>query len=329
MKKLQPVKDKPEYYDELELAIIKHLKKLIYEPLMASFDQPKSKLENSINDLLNAILSGRIVFKQGTFSGKFNSRITIELKKIGAKWDRKTATFKLNKKDLPDDVSMTISLSHTRFKQKMQAIDKSLAKLLPEEIADSLKLEHIFDASLYKISKDIDATLKSITVQPSLTDESRKLIAKEYTNNMKLDIKKFADKEIKSLRTEIQKRVFEGDRSESMVKMIQQSYGVSQRKAKFLARQESKLLLASYKKGRYLGAGVTKYIWTCVKMPHQAKNAEYKKGQVRHDHAILDGTKQEWLNPPVVNDKGDRKNAGEDYGCRCYAIPLVVEIENE
>lgn len=320
MKTLPPVKEKTEYYDMLEAAIAEHLKKMIYEPLMKELGIPKNKLENSKEDLLKAILSGRITFRQGTFSGKLNSRITLELKKIGAKWDKKSGTFKLPAKELPDDVKMTVSLSESRFKAKMKRIDEKLAKLLPEEIADSLKLEKIFDASIYKIGKDVDATLKSITVGPSLTDESRAIIARDYTNNMRLYIKDFTQKEIKSLREKMQKNAFEGKRYESMISTIQKSYDVSYNKAKFLARQETKLLLSKYKETRYVDAGVQKYKWTTV--------VGSPKHPVREMHKALDGKIFSWNNPPVVNEKGERKHPGEDFGCRCYAIP-IVEFKDE
>lgn len=39
--------------------------------------------------------------------------------------------------------------------------------------------------------------------------------------------------------------------------------------------------------------------------------------KVRHDHAVRDGRVYEWDNPPEVG------HPGEDYGCRCWADPLV------
>ena len=45
---------------------------------------------------------------------------------------------------------------------------------------------------------------------------------------------------------------------------IQKSYGVTANKAKFLARQETKLLTTTLKEVRYVDAGVTKYKWKSV-----------------------------------------------------------------
>ena len=78
---------------------------------------------------------------------------------------------------------------------------------------------------------------------------------------------------------------------------------------------ENYLYVTKLKETIYTDAGVPKYKWgTVVGSPGH---------EVRHSHAILKGKIFRWDNPPVVNEKGDRKNPGEDFGCRCFAIPIV------
>ena len=102
---------------------------------------------------------------------------------------------------------------------------------------------------------------------------------------------------------------------EKLAKKIKASYGVSQSKATFLARQESNLLLAKFRESRYNEIGCDEYIWqTVVGSP---------SSPVREGHARLNGTRQRFSNPPVVNKKGDRKNPSEDYGCRCRPKPVI------
>lgn len=47
--------------------------------------------------------------------------------------------------------------------------------------------------------------------------------------------------------------------------------------------------------------------------------------RVREMHADLEGTIHSWADPPVTNPQGDTNNPGEDYECRCIAIPILPE----
>ena len=314
IKELKDVKVSRELLDKLEEAIVKFLKKEFYLPLISEL-MPKDTLQNSVDDLIRAINNNRIVFNHGSFRGKFNAQVSRELKKLGAKFDRRTSTFKINLSDLPIDIRSAISISESRLIQKINIIDQRLSQIVPAEIADRLKIEHIFDATLYKMDKDISATLKGISVQPSLTDEGRALIAKDYTDTVKLSIKDWTQAETVKLRKKVQDSTFEGNRYEFMAKTIEQSYGVSQSKAKFIARQEANLLMAKFKEARYKDADVTEYKWRTV-----VGSANHP---VRKMHKALDGQIFSFDDPPIVNEKGSRKNPGEDYGCRCTAVPIV------
>lgn len=60
-------------------------------------------------------------------------------------------------------------------------------------------------------------------------------------------------------------------------------------------------------------AGVTEYIWRTR-----------RDWRVRPDHQDLDDTIQDWAHPPVVDMRtGRRAHPGEDFLCRCVAIPVL------
>lgn len=62
--------------------------------------------------------------------------------------------------------------------------------------------------------------------------------------------------------------------------------------------------------------GVTQYTWQTA-----------EDDRVRPMHADLDQTVQSWDDPPVTNSSGDTNNPGEDYNCRCVAIPIFGDVE--
>lgn len=320
---LQAIRETPEYYDKINTEIIELLREHLYLPLIAIIGLKKKVIQNSTDDLLEAIRSGQIFYTRGNFEGKFDASISRSLKQLGAKWDRSHSSWRIKKWDMPIEVVNAIIVSESKFNQVLSKIDDKLAKMVPAEIADKLKIEDLFDTTLWRIEKDFQKSIKGISIAPELSASDRKRMSEEYTKNMQLYVRDFTEKEIVKLRRNIEETAFSGFRYESMITKIKESYGVSVNKARFLAKQETSLLMTKYKQIRYQDAGVNEYKWVCVHMPHQGKNAPYKKGEVRHDHAILNNKIFRWDSPPVVNDKGERKNPGQDYGCRCTAIPIV------
>lgn len=326
---LRPLKDNDKDFEEIERRIRVIFKQNIYLPLVKLLGAQTKILTNAAFGLLEAIKSGRIQFYRGTFSGRFNATISKELKALGARWERKTGTFKLPTSSLPIDVRNAISASESYFQAKIAVIDRKLAQLVPEEIADQLKIADHFDKTLWKVEKEFKGSLRNLTLTPQLSDEARLRISKEWENNLKLYIKDWTKENIVSLRKDMQESVFAGNRHEAAIKIIKDGYDVSINKAKFLARQETRLLLTKYKQTRYEDAGVNEYKWGMSNNPVQALGAPYKKGQVRHDHGELakmseKGQTFRWDSPPITNHKtGARNNPGQDYNCRCFAIPVV------
>lgn len=312
---LSPIKESTEDYDEIEKRIALAWKKYFYEPLLLVIGEPDSILKNSLDPLITAIESGRITFYRGQFKGRFNSTVSRELKKIGAKWDRTHGLWKVPFSKLPTSIKRAVEVSEIRYTKMVERFDRALQQMLPEHIADQVKIEDLFDSTLYKTENKIKQTIKGISVEPSFSDNARKKIAREYQDNTRLYIKDWTQKEIVKLRKGMQKHVFEGNRYEEMIQTIKKSYGVSHSKAKFLARQETSILMAKFKETRYQEAGVNEYIWGCV-----AGSANHP---VRPMHKKLEGKRFSFDNPPIVDEKGSRKNPGEDYNCRCFAKPLV------
>ncbi len=315
---LKPVREDQKYKDEIEKEIRLQFRKLLYAPIMKILGESENRLENSRSDLLKAISSGRIAHRNGVFRGTFNARVSAELKKLGAKWDG--TNYVIPFPSLPKDVASSIQRSEDRFKRNLEKIDDKLSQILPAKIAGQIKVSDYFSSAIFKVEKDLNKTLEKITVPAQLTDQQRKEIAEGWSENMKLSIQTFADKEIQDLRTAVQASAFAGNRFETLVKSIEDSYGVTQRKAQFLARQETNLLMAEFRKTRYVSAGVEKYRWRTV-----VGSAAHP---VRDAHKKLDGQIFSWNNPPITTDIANgeaarRNNPGQDYNCRCFAIPIV------
>jgi SPP1 gp7 family putative phage head morphogenesis protein len=315
---IPPVRESSRSYERIELRIKKVFLDLIYLPLVRELNAPIKKLKNAKSALLEAIQAGRVSVRQGYWTGKFTAAISKELRELGATWDKEMSAFRLPMSMLTPAMREAVRLSESRLTDKFRRIDEYLVKLQPEIIAQSVKVADLFDTALLKVDKDIAHTLRKITIPAQLTPEQRRKIAAEWQDNMELWIKDWSAKEIVNLRKDVQKHIFAGNRYEHMIKTIKTSYGVSENKAKFLARQETNLLMSKFKETRYAAAGVKEYRWqTVVGSPNHP---------VRPAHKSLNGKIFAFDNPPVTtapDEPARRNNPGEDYNCRCTAIPLI------
>lgn len=310
---LPPIKETTEDYEAIERRIRDLFRREIYVPLMRAFSD--KTIRNSKPGLVDALRNGRVTFNRGTFSGKFSSVISHDLRRLGARFNRSDSTYQIAFADLPPDVKAVISATESRFTAKVRTIDSLLAQISPDALAEKLKVENLFDRAIYKVDKDFNRSVKNITVAPELTGHARSRLAREWSENMQLWVKDFTEKEITELRGKIKESTFAGNRYGAAIRAIEDSYGVTARKAKFLARQETMLMMTKLKQTRYQSAGVEFYRWGCV------------SGTALHPVRPLHKKNKDkvfrWDNPPTVDEQGNHKNPGQDYNCRCFARPLV------
>jgi SPP1 gp7 family putative phage head morphogenesis protein len=320
---LPVISRKVEDYEAIEKKIILMLRKSIYVPLMKDLGLGHQSLRNALDDLVDAVFTAQIQYVDGHFEGKFNAQISAEIRKLGGTWDRGRGWWTLADNKFPIEVRAAVGASRSKYEEMARKIDVRLERILPEEAVDQLTLAKIFDGTIYRADTDFQKNVAKVTVSPALTPAARARIASEYSQNLHLYIRDFMDKEILDLRKTVMEVAQSGARYSSMVKGIQDSYGVSLRKARFLARQETSLLMTKFKQVRYTEAGLPEYKWKCVKMPHDSNPRMHVRGNVRYYHGILEGKICRWDRGEIVDGHGHRKNPGQDWECRCNAAPVV------
>ena len=315
---LPGIKESTKDYEAIERMIKEAFKREIYKPILKEFNLTKRTIKNDMPGLKDAIPTGRITFKDGTFSGQLNSTISKELRDLGARFDKVRGVYRIPFVKLPLEVRHMISMNAEKFQEKILTVDKILQAVAPEELAARLDIAHYLYRAIMKVETQFNKSVKSFAMAPKLSEVEMHRIAAEWRENLDLNIVNFAKEEIVSLRNMMKETVYAGNRYGSVVKAIQKSYGVTENKAKFLARQETGLLMAKYKEVRYASVGVTHYKWTCV--------TGTKLHPVRPSHQALNGKVFEWKDPPITSMPGEpqkHNNPGQDYNCRCYARPIV------
>ena len=101
-----------------------------------------------------------------------------------------------------------------------------------------------------------------------------------------------------------------GKTTTRIVRDIQRVYGISRRRARLIARDQTAKLNGKLQKAQQQDAGITEYIWDTA-----------GDSRVRRSHRELNGKKFRWDDPPLNSD-GRRCHPGEDYQCRCIGRPV-------
>lgn len=320
MIELKPIKIPILEWEQMEEKIKEVFRKKIYLPLLRELYQNASALiKNASDPLVEALRSGKVTFYRGKFSGSFNASISKRLRELGATWLRSQKCYSIPLKDLPYDIRGAISSSEEIFLRKVKIIDQKIAAIVPEELASEIKMDHLFDRSLWKVQRSFEDSVKAITVPPQLSESSAENLRKLWRDNINLSIKGIAEEILPKLRKDIQDNVYRGNRYGDMVQTLQDSYGLSASRAKYVARNETNLLMAKFKQERLSEVGVYRYKWVCVKgtPDHQVRPIHRELTERSTKGEIFDFRK-----PPIAEASGERYNPHERNNCRCSAVPV-------
>jgi SPP1 gp7 family putative phage head morphogenesis protein len=97
-----------------------------------------------------------------------------------------------------------------------------------------------------------------------------------------------------------------GERVEVIKVRLVERGNVSESRAELIARDQTLKLNGQITKTRQENAGITKYVWSTS-----------LDERVRPEHAALEGQTFDWNAPPAVG------HPGQDFQCRCVAIPSI------
>lgn len=139
-------------------------------------------------------------------------------------------------------------------------------------------------------------------------------------------IKSISDTALDEMQDIVLDGFINGKSNRDIAREIQGRYDVSKSKARFLATDQIGTLNAQLNQTRQRSAGVRRYEWS-------SSGDE----RVRECHQELDGNVFSYDDPPEmwymtkhgIVYTGRRCNPGEDYGCRCVALPIFDEDEIE
>jgi SPP1 gp7 family putative phage head morphogenesis protein len=102
-----------------------------------------------------------------------------------------------------------------------------------------------------------------------------------------------------------------------LAKEIQERFEVSDSRAALIARDQVLKLNGQATELQHQEAGIERYTWSTS-----------RDERVRDGHEHLEGKEFDYAHPPVVDERsGRRANPGQDFQCRCVALPILPDYE--
>lgn len=194
-----------------------------------------------------------------------------------------------------------------RFTQKLEAFDVSRQLL---KVAGLTKKQEIREWKR-QVRQTLGVNLSEDYYSGEFFDD---LISQWVSENVDL-IKTIPKDTLGRMKEVVKDGYLKGTSTSEIMRQIQEAYGIEKRHARFIALDQMSKLNAKITQKEHEDAGVTSYEWS-----------DSGDRRVRESHRRLNGQVFEYANPPVTDD-GRRCNPGEDYRCRCVALP-IFDFEN-
>ena len=314
MKFLPAQRMKSSYFFPIEIDISRMFYGAIYKPIltiMRDYHEPANDLLNSIDVLVAAFNSGNIMYENGNISGKFNAKISYELRKIGAKFNKVKRCYTIDPINLPSALRVHAAQSARKAQELHDSIKKALDDTYDNLTVSIPGYDLDTDKVYNRMHGDVKRDLRGMVVLQDLNESQRKKILQGYTDNVRTYAKNHAIEQFKSIRKAVEENATEGNRYDSLQARIEHLLSVSRSKANFIARQETSNFMSSFHEALYSGNGVEYYKWSA-------------RPVARPDHRALNGRIFRYDTPPIVDrSTGRRGNPGQDFGCLCVDIPML------
>lgn len=191
-----------------------------------------------------------------------------------------------------------------------------LTRLDWESLVDQSGLPAVLDRVSSRVGAQVTSYYGNIFRQPPPKIPREAAIVEDFrTQNVAL-IKGMGEDQVTRLNATLTDSNALGLRHEEIAAKIQEDLGIGERKAALIARDQTLKYNASVHEAQATASGIEEYDWSTS-----------HDGVVRPTHKELDGKRFRYDDPPITNDEGDRNNPGEDYNCRCAAIPVIKLFE--
>ncbi|MHB0973947.1 MAG: phage head morphogenesis protein [Thiobacillus sp.] len=202
----------------------------------------------------------------------------------------------------------SLDTTFQRMAQRFSGIEQTARRLA------ALAVQRNIDTVDDRLKASIKASLR-VDISPVLTQSGPILDAMRAATQANVDlITSIPEQYFEKLGDAVGKNMEAGLRFEDLAKEIERIGGVTESRAKLIARDQTGKMNSAFNEARQTSLGIDRYTW-------QTSGDE----RVREEHAENDGKIFSWNDPPATGHPGD------DVNCRCVPVPYfdLDEMERE
>lgn len=154
---------------------------------------------------------------------------------------------------------------------------------------------------------------EGMTVNMQITPEVRNVLDSIYETQVNL-IKSIPEQYLTQVSTLVQESVIRGRDIGYLKEELKQRYGITERRAKVIARDQNNKASNAISQQRCQSAGITHGIWV-----HRAGGSK----SYRHSHVKMNGTEFELSKGCYDEHEGRMVMPGEEVNCKCEFRPVI------
>lgn len=332
MKTLPPQRLRPHYFEGVEQALRAAFMAFLFDPLIAILAEATTQADDFVNDapvpnreLQRALRRGTVQYHGGVISGDIDGRVGTYLRSIGADFDQQTGTYTLPDFLAPGWLRAEATAAQRRAQVVHDKLQRELDRAKERLEAGGMPIPLDPALPIEAIEEGFETAASSLGISKRIPPAQRAAIEKAYADNIRPYVTEATAEYIDDLHEAVSRNAASGYRYEGLVDEINAAIGVGERKARFLARQETSLFMASYRRTRFEAAGVKRYKWSTSHDIRVRPYADESKRKKYGDHRILDGQVFSYDVKAPAQFMSSKKpcNPGEDFGCRCADLAVL------
>ena len=316
---LGPILHRDEHTQALDREAQEWLAEAVTEPLENLFADGRENSVDRPSAVATALLAGTLWYHGGVFGGTLNAGISKELRELGARL-LPDGTFRLDSWRLTIPLRAAIAVTQGQSERlhadAVATTDTMRANIIKAAIGIGLLLA--IRAILSDLSEQTKASVAGkagLKFEPSMADLlTAEPLAEQFTERLRT----YLGLKLAKLKKLVEENRLAGGRPDKLRKIFEEWARQTKRGVSTLSEHEAAKIVTAHRRALAQRLGISEYVWRTM-----------RDSRVRKCHWVLEGTTQNWENPPVIDDRtGLRGGPGEAANCRCVPILLLVHAES-
>ena len=313
---LGPILHRDEYTRWIEREANAWLDEAVFAPLDAAMEGERLNENDNHSFVAAALIAGTIWYASGVFGGEFDSKISRELRTLGATLTAE-GTFRLPAWKLSIPVRSAIAYASHRSRYAHGGV-----VTIADTILDNVKkaVLGIGAAAIFlRILDDLEIqsrlALDHRTELPVAIGKPVSSAAQEREFDDRL--KKITATALEDLKKKVADNLADGGRPDKLKAIVETWKTKLRSRIATEAEHQAAVVVTAHRRELARRLGISEYIWQTM-----------EDSKVRKCHRLLNGKTFNWDNPPIIDDRtGFRGNPGESANCRCHPRLILVEAQ--